>query len=152
MDIVAAGTIDLGQVRQLFEEYWASFGFSPCFQDFATELGRLPGAYAPPDGRLGLAVVEGEVAGCVALRRLDDVRCEVKRLYVRPRHRGRGLGLQLLEWVIAEARRVGYGEMYGDTMPTMERALSLYFKRGFEHCDPYLAEPSPGAVCLRLRL
>src|SRR5579871_56256 len=89
----------LALVRMLFEEYWKSFGFTPCFQNFADELAGLPGAYAPPSGRLALAWADGEPAGCVALRRIDDQRAEGKRLYVRPSHRGQGLGRALMEWV-----------------------------------------------------
>src|SRR5450432_460012 len=89
------------QVRELFREYWSSFGFSPCFQDFESEVAGLPGAYAPPDGALVLALMDGQAAGCVALRRFDVQRCEAKRLYVRPQFRGRGVGRALLSWVIA---------------------------------------------------
>ena len=143
---------ECGAVRELFEEYWASFGFTPCFQNFGQEVAGLPGEYAPPGGRLGLALVEGEAAGCVALRRFDAERCEAKRLYVRPRFRGLGVGRQLLEWVIAEARRAGYIEMVGDTMPAMAQALAMYDRAGFERTGPYAAQPTPGAIFLRLRL
>src|SRR5512140_623799 len=115
----------LEQVRHLFEEYWASFNFTPCFQNFSTELAGLPGAYTPPGGALGLALVGGEPAGCAALRRVDDERCEAKRLYVRPAFRGHGLGKALLDWIIAEARAMGYREMLGDTMPVMSQALAM---------------------------
>ncbi len=82
--IVQAGQADIGTIRGLFEEYWSLFGFTPCFQGFDREVASLPGAYAPPGGRLALAVLDGEAAGCVALRRFDAERCEAKRLYVRP--------------------------------------------------------------------
>ncbi len=139
-------------VRRLFEEYWESFGFTPCFQGFSTEVAELPGHYAPPGGRLAIAEVDGEPAGCVALRRFDDQRCEAKRLYVRPRFRNRGIGRALLEWVVAEARAAGYVEMLGDTMPVMDRALAMYDRMGFERIDPYADAPTPGAVYLRLAL
>lgn len=139
-------------VRNLFEEYWQSFGFTPCFQNFASEVAALPGSYAPPDGRLALALEGAEVAGCVALRRLDATRAEAKRLYVRPAFRDRGLGKTLLEWVIAEARAAGYREMLCDTMPVMRRALEMYARIGFEETAPYLPEPTPGAICFRLAL
>ncbi len=93
----------LAAVRTLLEEYWASFGFTPCFQNFSDELARLPGAYAPPTGRLALATTDGHPAGCIALRRVDARRAELKRLYVRPAHRGRGLGRALLQWAINQA-------------------------------------------------
>src|SRR5689334_18065121 len=98
MQIVPAQTAEqLETVRRLFEEYWSSFGFTPCFQNFGDELAGLPGKYAPPRGRLALAVIEGSAAGCVALRALDAERCEVKRLYVRPEFRGSGIGRALLD-------------------------------------------------------
>jgi len=150
--VAAAGEQQIGQVRQLFQEYWDSFGFTPCFQNFGRELAELPGKYAPPGGRLGLALVEGRAAGCVALRPLDAARCEAKRLYVRPEARGLGLGAALLTWVIAEARAAGYRELLGDTMPVMQQALALYDRFGFERTGPYSAEATGGAIYLRLKL
>ena len=140
------------QVRELFREYWGSFGFSPCFQGFAAEVDGLPGAYAPPGGALVLALVDSEVAGCAALRRFDAQRGEAKRLYVRPQFRGRGAGRALLDWVIAEARAMGYKELVGDTIPQMATALAMYDRAGFERTGPYAADPTPGAIYLRLRL
>ena len=124
-------------VRILLEEYWNSFGFTPCFQNFGDELAGLPGAYAPPAGRLALATVDdqsarGQAAGCIALRRVDSHHAEAKRLYVRPAFRGVGLGRALMEWVMAEARAAGYREIVGDTMPVMRDALALYERMGFE--------------------
>lgn len=142
----------LAQVRTLFEEYWASFGFTPCFQNFGDEVSGLPGAYAPPGGRLALATADDEPAGCAALKRFDERRAEAKRLYVRPPYRGTGLGRALLDWVIAEARAAGYREIVGDTMPVMERALEMYRRIGFEITGPYAADPTPGAIFLRLKL
>lgn len=142
----------LAQVQMLFEEYWASFGFTPCFQNFGDEVKGLPGAYAPPGGRLALATIDDEPAGCVALKRFDERHGEAKRLYVRPLHRGTGLGRALLDWVIAEARAAGYREMVGDTMPVMEQALEMYRRMGFEITGPYAADPTPGAIFLRLKL
>ena len=142
----------LVMARTLFEEYWQSFGFTPCFQNFAAEVAGLPGHYVPPAGRLALALAAGEPAGCIALRRLDGQRAEAKRLYVRPEFRGRGIGLALLEWVIGEARTAGYREMLGDTMPVMHRALAMYERLGFQQTGPYAAEPTPGAIYLRLEL
>jgi putative acetyltransferase len=140
----AAGEGDIAAIRALLEEYWNSFGFTPCFQNFGDELAGLPGAYAPPSGRLALVRVKtlsgwSEPAGCVALRRVDDRRAEPKRLYVRPAHRGLGLGRALLEWVMNEARAAGYSELVGDTMPQMNQALALYRQMGFE-CD---SNPAP---------
>jgi putative acetyltransferase len=142
----------LEQVRALFEEYWASFGFTPCFQNFGEEVAELPGKYAPPGGRLAMALIDGEPAGCAALRQFDAERCEAKRLYLRPRFRGSGLGRTLMDWVIAEARRMGYREMVGDTMPVMTQALEMYRRMGFERTGPYAENPTPGAIFLRLKL
>ncbi|MFZ1940162.1 MAG: GNAT family N-acetyltransferase [Terracidiphilus sp.] len=128
--VVSAEAIET--VRALLREYWDSFGFTPCFQNFGDELAGLPGAYAPPSGRLALALVDGQPAGCVALRRVDASRAEPKRLYVRPAFRGLGLGRALLEWVVNEARAAGYLELVGDTMPVMKDALALYDRMGFE--------------------
>jgi putative acetyltransferase len=140
------------QVRELFREYWSSFGFSPCFQNFESELAGLPGAYAPPDGTLVVAMIDGEAAGCVALRRFDAERGEAKRLYVRPQFRGQGVGSALLGWVIAEARSMGYREIVGDTVPQMAVALEMYDRAGFERTEPYSSQPTPGAIYLRLKL
>ena len=153
MQIVdAAGVEQVALVRGLFEEYWASFGFTPCFQNFAGELAALPGDYAPPGGRLALALVDGRPAGCVALRRFDGQRGELKRLFVRPQFRGLGLGRQLLEWAIAGARAAGYSELVCDTMPVMSEALAMYERAGFERSAAYSGHPAPGAIFLRLAL
>jgi len=122
----------LESVRALLQEYWDSFGFTPCFQNFGDELAGLPGAYAPPGGRLAMAMVDGQAAGCIALRRVGALQAEAKRLYVRPAFRGLGLGRALMEWAIAEARAAGYQEIVGDTMPAMRDALALYERMGFE--------------------
>ena len=140
------------QVRELFAEYWESFGFTPCFQNFAAELAALPGEYAPPWGRLALALSDGLAAGCVGLRRLDRSRGELKRLYVRPAVRGCGWGRQLLAWAIAEARAIGYQELLCDTMPAMADALAMYRRAGFEFTKPYTDNPTDGAIFLRLEL
>ncbi len=137
------------QVRGLFREYWASFDLSPCFQNFGAELAGLPGDYAPPRGTLGLALVDGEPAGCVALRPFDARRAEFKRLFVRPAFRGHGAGRALMEWVMAEARRLGYAEMVADTLPQMTDALAMYDRAGFERTGPYAEVPTPGAIYLR---
>ena len=142
----------LSQVKSLFEEYWSSFGFTPCFQNFGAELAGLPEPYVPPGGRLALAMIDGEAAGCGALKRFDEIRGEPKRLYVRPRYRGCGAGRALIDWVIAEARAIGYRELVADTMPVMEQALEMYRRMGFETTGPYAAVPTPGAIFLRLKL
>jgi GNAT superfamily N-acetyltransferase len=142
----------LESVRGLFEEYWTSFGFTPCFQNFDSELAALPGKYAPPYGRLLLAKVNGQPAGCVALRRFDQTRGEVKRLYVRPQFRGSGLGQALMNALAAEARAIGYSEPIADTIPTvMATALAMYERLGFERITPY-SDETPEAQHIRLRL
>jgi GNAT superfamily N-acetyltransferase len=95
---------DLDVIRTLFQEYWTSFGFTPCFQGFETEVANLPGDYASPGGRLAIASAGNEPAGCIALRRFDAARAEMKRLYVRPAFRGHGIGCALLDWLVAETR------------------------------------------------
>ncbi len=97
-------------------------------------------------------MIDDAAAGCIALRRVDSWRGEAKRLYVRPEFRGRGIARGLLEWVIAEARKEGYRELVGDTMPVMQHALALYERMGFERTSPYLSDPTPGAICIRLAL
>ena len=153
MEIVCAATDEhVAVVRQLFEEYWQSFGFTPCFQNSAAEVAGLPGYYMPPAGRLALALEGADPVGCIALRPLDHLRAEAKRLYVRPQFRGRGAGLALLQWVIGEARAAGYREILGDTMPVMQRALAMYDQLGFERTGPYAPDATPGAIYLRLTL
>lgn len=142
----AQGEAAIAQVRTLLEEYWDSFGFTPCFQNFGDELAGLPGAYAPPAGRLALATINGQPAGCIALRRVDAMRAEAKRLYVRPEFRGSGLGRALMQWAMAEARAAGYQEIVGDTMPEMQSALALYERMGFERTGvgaPVQSTPFP---------
>lgn len=143
---------ELAEVRRLFEEYWAAFGFTPCFQNFDAELAGLPAAYRPPDGRLALASIGESAAGCVALRRFDGARCEIKRLYVRPGFRGQNIGRALVEWALEEARNAGYREMVGDTLPVMAAALQLYDRLGFERTAPHSGDPTPGAIYIRHRL
>ena len=142
----------LAAARQLFEEYAASLDISLCFQGFDEELSSLPGAYAPPRGRLLLASRGKESAGCVALRPLEREICEMKRLYVRPAYRSDGVGRLLAERVIHEAAMAGYRRMRLDTLPTMEAALALYRRLGFREITPYTANPVQGAVFLELQL
>ncbi len=146
------GETAVATVRTMLLEYWDSFGFTPCFQNFGDEVASLPGAYAPPGGRLALATVNGEPAGCIALRRVDEIRAEAKRLYVRPAFRGTGLGRALLEWVMNEARAAGYREIVGDTMPVMRDDLALYDRMGFKRAEPYSGHPTEGAIFIRIEL
>jgi ribosomal protein S18 acetylase RimI-like enzyme len=139
-------------VRCLFEEYATSLGIDLCFQGFEKELAGLPGGYAPPQGRLLLALQDGQTAGCIALRPLEPGTCEMKRLYVRPAFRTHGIGRLLVDRVIQEARQAGYRHMRLDTLPSMVAALALYRRLGFREIAPYYENPVEGAVFLELQL
>ena len=140
----ADGAADVATARALFEEYQQSLGFSLCFQNFDAELAGLPGAYAPPEGRLLLAFAGGEPAGCIALRKIGEEICEMKRLWVRPAFRGTGLGRRLAESLMAEARAAGYRRVRLDTLPSMAAAQSLYLSLGFTDIAPYNDHPIEG--------
>jgi GNAT superfamily N-acetyltransferase len=144
---------EFAQARELFLEYAKSLGFSLCFQNFDQELAGLPGDYAPPSGRLLLAEVQSELAGCVALHKFESEVCEMKRLYLRPKFRGKGLGRVLTEAVITEARNIGYRRIRLDTVGTvMQDAVAMYRKMGFREIAPYRANPMAGTLYLELTL
>lgn len=133
---------DIDQARELFKEYEASLGISLCFQSFDKELASLPGDYAPPRGRLLLAREFDQLVGCVALRPVASTTCEMKRLFLRPEYRSRGLGRVLVEALIEEARKIGYTHMRLDTITDrMGRAVELYKSMGFVEIEPYYDSP-----------
>jgi GNAT superfamily N-acetyltransferase len=149
----AESRAQIAQARELFLEYAQSLGFSLCFQNFDKELAGLPGDYAPPEGRLLLAECEGQLAGCVALHKLEAGICEMKRLYLRPQFRGTGRGRALAERIIADARQIGYRRMRLDTVePVMKDAVAMYGKLGFKEITPYCANPIAGALYMELEL
>ena len=142
--------------RALLRENAAQLGVDLCFQGFEAELASLPGDYAEPRGTLLLAWIDGELAGCCALRPIDDVdyanAAEMKRLYVRKAFRGFGLGRRLAEAVLEAAVRMGYDSVLLDTLDDMEAARALYEDLGFEEIPPYYHNPLPGAHYLKVDL
>jgi putative acetyltransferase len=147
---------DLQTVRDLFLDYQAGLGIDLCFQGFEAELAELPGTYAPPAGALLLACVDGEPAGCCAMRPLYNTdhlnACEMKRLFVRPAFRGFGLGRLLVERVLSDGQLAGYTTMLLDTLSDMETARALYQEVGFVEVAPYYHNPIPGAHYLKVDL
>jgi GNAT superfamily N-acetyltransferase len=149
----AESLTQIAQACELFLEYAQSLGFSLCFQSFDKELAELPGDYAPPDGRLLLAEYDGKLAACIALHKLGSGLCEMKRLYLRPQFRGKGLGRALAERIIAEARQIGYHRMRLDTVePVMRDAVAMYRNLGFSEIAPYRPNPIAGAIYMELEL
>lgn len=149
----AASPAEMEAARRLFQNYRSWLAVDLCYQNFDEELRTLPGAYARPTGRLLLARVGGEIAGCVALRPLAPGIAEIKRLWVEPGFAGHGLGRALVDRVIAEARSIGYRAMRLDTLPDrMQVANRLYRASGFHEIPPYAPSPLAGIVMMELTL
>lgn len=143
---------DIQAVRQLFEQYAASLAVDLCFQNFERELASLPGDYAPPRGALFLAHADRPAVGCIGLRAFSESVGELKRLYVVPAFRGRGLGRSLVSAAITAARGIGYSALVLDTLASMHPAIALYESLGFERTDAYYPNPLPGVVYFRAAL
>ncbi len=147
----------ISQARNLFREYATTPGVVSCLDDFERELASLPGLYAPPGGRLLLAIEESaevprEAIGCAALRKWEPDACEMKRLYVRPAFRGKGAGRELVRSLIADARSIGYKKMLLDTLPSMKESHKLYRTLGFHEISAYQKNPIPEALFFELTL
>ena len=153
MQITPAQTAaQLPIIRELFLEYRDSLKVDLCFQDFDEELAELPGRYAPPKGRLLLAMGGTQAAGCVALREIGPAICEMKRLFVRPSFRQRGVGRLLAQAVISAAHEVRYERMRLDTLASLRAAIALYESLGFRRIEPYYHNPVADAVFMELQL
>lgn len=143
---------DASAVRVLFQEYAEGLGVDLAFQGFDDEVAALPGKYASPGGLVLLAWHGDQAVGCIAMRRIDDAVCEMKRLYVRPQARGESLGRQLAERLCEEAQRLGYSRICLDTLASMASAQQLYQSMGFRPIDAYVYNPLPGTKFLALEL
>jgi putative acetyltransferase len=157
IELLSADTPALvDSARALFREYASLLGIDLCFQNFEAELAGLPGEYAPPFGALLVALVDGQPAGCGALRALPDVdypnACEMKRLYVRRAFRRFGLGRLLAQQLMDLATQSGHSSLLLDTLDDMEAARGLYSSLGFEEIPPYYFNPIPGAHYLKVDL
>jgi len=143
---------EIAQAGELFLEYAAWLGADLSFQEFERELAGLPGAYAPPRGRLLLAVEDGRLAGCGALRPLEESIAELKRMFVRAPFRGRRIGRELARALLDQAAAIGYQRVRLDTMEPMREAIALYRSLGFKEIEPYCYNPLPGAMFMELAL
>jgi GNAT superfamily N-acetyltransferase len=154
IEIIQAETPEqIEETRKIFREYEAWLDLDLCFQGFEQELANLPGKYSLPDGRLFLAMSAGKVAGCIALRKLEDGICEMKRLFVRDDFRGQKIGISLIEKLISEAKEIGYRKLRLDTYPPkMGKAVKLYESHGFIEIEPYYHNPHGKTLFMELQL
>ena len=146
--VQASSDDDIARARGLFREYETWIQTDLCFQSFEQELAELPGKYAPPEGRLLLAFQDGQLAGCVALRKIGEGVCEMKRLFVRPDCHGKGLGHRLIDQVVKEAREIGYQRMRLDTLERLTSARALYASFGFVDIPAYGGHAQPNFIYL----
>ncbi len=143
----------LEEVRRLFLEYEKWLNVDLCFQGFEIEVNSLPGKYAPPEGRLYIVKIDDSYSGCIALRKIDDGVCEMKRLYLAEAARGKGIGNKLIELIIQDAKDIGYKKMRLDTIKEkMPKAVSLYKSHGFREIKPYYKNPNPHTLFMELEL
>lgn len=144
---------DIAAAKELFLEYQKWLNVSLCFQDFETELATLPGKYARPDGRLYLVKEGNKYMGCIGLRKIADGICEMKRLYIKPEMRGFGIGKDLVDMIISEAKEIGYTSMRLDTIKEkMPNAVEIYEKFGFKKIEAYYDNPNPHTLFMELKL
>jgi ribosomal protein S18 acetylase RimI-like enzyme len=144
---------DIEEIKLLFREYMAELkGIDLSFQGFENELNSLPGYYSAPNGCLLIARFNETVAGCIALRKITDEICEMKRLFVKPEFRNYKIGKLLIDGIILEATSIGYQEMYLDSLPTMSKAIKLYESLGFQRINPYYFNPIEGTIYMSLKL
>ena len=154
IEIVQAETpAQIEQARNLFREYEKMLGLNLCFQNFDEEVANLPGKYAAPEGRLFLVLSDGKLVGCVALRKLENEICEMKRLFVREDFRNLRIGKLLIEKIIEEGRTAAYEKMRLDTFPAkMSKAVKLYESYGFREIPPYYDNPYDGILFMEMKL
>jgi ribosomal protein S18 acetylase RimI-like enzyme len=150
--ISATSEREIENIRKLFIEYSSSLDFELDFQKFEEECDSLPGKYSPPEGRLYLAIQNNKDAGCVAIRKITEDICEMKRLFVRPEFRGLNIGKALVEVIVNEAKKIGYKYMRLDTVASMHAARKIYEKMGFKEIPAYCFNPVKGAVYMELDL
>ncbi len=150
--IEAQSQEEINIAKKLFQEYASSIDFNLCFQNFDEELKEIQTMYSPPYGCLLLAYLDNKPIGCVAFRKLEDDKCEMKRMYVKPQYRNKGVGRTLAEKIIEKAKSAGYKKMRLDTASTMKEALSLYRSLGFKEIQPYIHNPIKGTIFLELNL
>ena len=148
----AESEAQLESARELFIEYQEELGIDLCFQNFQAELERLPGKYSTPQGCLLLVYHDEKLAGCMALKRISDITCEMKRMFLRSEFRGNGIGRVMTLEIINRAREIGYSKMRLDTVPQLKAAIALYRSLGFVEIEPYRDNPIPGSLYMELTL